>query len=132
MTVTSSGPDPPREQPLASLLVLERLGQQLVQEQDLDAARAHQVDERVELLPRAPHPDDVVEEQIVAVARREPLVRQVGPVHHHRVELPDLRVCSEDGVGDGAQGVLLSSSAGRGDEERIVATGRLGDITPAG
>ena len=87
------GPQPSREQPLARLRVLERLGEQVVEEQDLDAALAHQVDEGVVLLARAPHPDDVVEEQLVAVRRRQALVRQVGPVDHHRPERPDLGVC---------------------------------------
>jgi hypothetical protein len=96
------GPDAPREQPLARLLVLERLGQHVVQQEDLDAPRAHQVDEGVVLLSRAAHPDHVVEEELVRIRRREPLVCEVGPVHHHRVELSDLRVRPQGRVGGGA------------------------------
>ena len=86
------GPDAPREQPVARLGVLERLREQLVEQQYLHAAIAHQVDEGVVLLAGPPHPDHVVEEQLVAVGRRQPLLREIGPVHHHGAELPDLRM----------------------------------------
>jgi len=77
-----------------------------VEEEHLDAARAHQVDERVELLPRPAHPDDVVEQQLVAVRRREPLVRQVGPVDDDAVQGPDLGGDAEGGVrGDAGEPV---------------------------
>ena len=99
------GPDPAGEQPLARLGVLEGLREQLVEQQHLDAALAHQVDERVVLLAGAPHPDHVVEQQLVAVRRREPLVGEVGPVHHHRAELPDLGVGSKRGFGGSAHSV---------------------------
>ena len=108
--------DAPREQPFACLGVLERLGEQLVQEQDLDAALAHQVDEGVELLAGAAHPDDVVEEQLVAVRRREPFVREVGPVHHHRLELADLGVRSQTVSVAVLMRALLSCSTERGGD----------------
>ena len=96
------GADAAREKPFAGLPVLERLREQLVQEQNLDAAFAHQVDERVVLLPRAAHPDHVVEEELVGVRRREPLVGEVGPVHHHGAEPSDLRMRAQNRVGDSA------------------------------
>jgi hypothetical protein len=34
------------------------------------------------LVLRAPDPDDIVEQQLVAVAGRQALVRQPGPVDH--------------------------------------------------
>jgi len=43
--------------------------EEIVEEDDLDVTLAHEVDERIELLPRAPDPDDVVEQQLVAVRR---------------------------------------------------------------
>ena len=52
-----------REQPVARVGVVERLREQLVQQQHLDVPVAHQVDERVELLARPAHPDHVVEEE---------------------------------------------------------------------
>ena len=73
----------------------ERLRQQLVQQQHLDPARAHQVDERVELLAGAPHPDHVVEQQVVAVGGGQALVREVRAVDHHGVQRPDLGGDSE-------------------------------------
>jgi hypothetical protein len=66
-----------------------------VQQQNLDATLAHDVDEGVELLPGMPHPDHVVEEQLMAVGGGESLVREVRTMHHHRPELSDLRVRPE-------------------------------------
>ena len=93
------------EQPRARLGVLERRRQQVVEEQHLDAVLAHQVDERVELLPRAANPDHVVEEELVAVRRREPVVGEVGAVHEHRPERPHLGVRAERVRGDGCHRV---------------------------
>ena len=98
--MTSSGRSLPGQHPLPRLRILERLGEQVVEQQHLDSAFAHQVDEGVVLLPRAPHPDHVVEEEVVAVARRQALVGDIGPVHEHGAERPDLRVRAE-GVGGG-------------------------------
>ena len=55
------------EHPGARLLVLERLGQQLVQVEHLDAALAHLQHEVVVVLLRLLHPEHVVEQQIVAL-----------------------------------------------------------------
>jgi hypothetical protein len=102
-------PDAAREKPLASFAVFERLREHGMEEQHLHPARAHQVDERVELLAGPADPDDVVEQKLLGVARRQPLVREVGPVHHHRVQLPHLRVGPEDsrGFGGSAHSSLL-------------------------
>ena len=101
IAVTSSGRSRARQQPLLRLRVLERLAQQIVEEQDLDAALAHQVDERVVLLARAPHPDHVIEQQLVTVRRREALVREIGAVHDHRPKRPDLGVGTEVALWNG-------------------------------
>ena len=58
----------------------------------LDAALGERIGERVVLLPRALHPDHVVEQQIVLVARRQPLELEPRTVHEHRPERADLRV----------------------------------------
>ena len=106
--MTSSGRSCRLQQPVARVAVLERLGQQLVEQQDLDAALAHEVDERVELLPRAAHPDHVVEQQLVAVGRGQPLVREVRAVDDDAVQGPDLGCDAEcGGGGRGCHGVLL-------------------------
>ena len=60
---------------------------------------AHQVDERVELLARPAHPDHVVEQQLVAVGRRQALVREVGAVDDHAAQRPDLGGDAEAGGG---------------------------------
>jgi hypothetical protein len=95
------GAQPARQQPLARLAVLERRREEVVEEQHLDAALAHQVDERVVLLPGSPHPDHVVEEQVMAVAGRQALVRDVGSVDHHGPQRPDLGVGAERRCGHG-------------------------------
>ena len=84
------GPQPAASSHSRAVGVGERLGQQVVEQQHLDAALAHQVDERVVLLAGAPHPDHVVEEQLVAVGGGQPLVREVRAVHHHGAQRPDL------------------------------------------
>jgi hypothetical protein len=53
-------------------------------------------------------------------------------VHHHRVQLPDFGVCSQDGVGDGAQRLAPFVLNACGGDERIVVTRRLDDIIPGG
>src|SRR5262245_6975920 len=40
-------------------------------------------------------------EEVVAVRRREPLVREVRPVHHHRAECSDLGIGTRRRRGDG-------------------------------
>ena len=109
------GPEAALQDPLARFLVLHRLRQQLVEEQHLDVFLAHQVDEGVVLLPCAPHPDHVVEQERLAVRRREALVCDVRPVHHDRAQLADLRVDAERGLGGSAHAVsfpLGHTSAG--------------------
>ena len=51
----------------------ERLGQQVLQQEDLDAALAHPGDELVVLVLRPLDPEHVVEQQLVVVRRGQPL-----------------------------------------------------------
>ena len=96
------GPDAASKQPFATVGVLHRLCQQLVEEQNLDVPFAHEVDEGVVLLPRAADPDHVVEKELVAVRRRQPLVGEVWTMHHHHPELSDLGVGAQHGLGGSA------------------------------
>jgi hypothetical protein len=73
------------------------LREQLAQVEHLHAPVTHRGDEVVVLPPRALHPDEVVEEETLAVVRRKALERSARPVHEHRAQLPDLGVCP-DGV----------------------------------
>ena len=68
----------------------ERLGEQLLEVEHLDAAVAQDVGEVVVLALRALDPDDVVEEVLGAVLRRQPLERSTGTVDQHRLQAPDL------------------------------------------
>ena len=61
-----------------------RLGEQIVQLEHLDAALAHLQHEVVVILLRFVHPQHVVEQQIGAIARRQPLVRQARAADHAR------------------------------------------------
>ena len=81
--------------PRASSLAVERLAQQVLDVQHLDAALAHPRDELVVLPLRALDPQDVVEQQLVVVARRQPLEAEVRPMDDDLAELADLRVDTE-------------------------------------
>ena len=62
---------------------------------DDDAAAAQERGEGVVLLAGPLRPEDVVEEQLVDVGRREPLSSSAGPVHHDLPQHPDLGVHAE-------------------------------------
>jgi hypothetical protein len=61
-----------------------------VKQENLDCASAHDLDEPVELLLGAAEPDDVVEQQLMAVGRREPFMRKVRTVDDHSTKRSDL------------------------------------------
>ena len=69
ISVTSSGRTRCESRKLSALGIVQRLCQQLVEQQHLDATAPHQIDEAVELLARATDPDDIVEQQVVTVRR---------------------------------------------------------------
>ena len=73
----------------------QRLAQQVLDVQDLDAALAHPRDELVVLPLRPLDPQDVVEQQLVVVARGQPLEAEVRPMDDDLAELADLRVHTE-------------------------------------
>jgi len=60
---------PPIENPSACFGIDDRLSQQLVQLQNLDPALLHFEGEVVVVLLRLLHPDDIVKQQIVTIAR---------------------------------------------------------------
>ena len=73
----------------------ERLAEQVLDVQHLDAALAHPGDELVVLPLRPLDPQDVVEQELVVVARRQPLEAEVRPMDDDLAELADLRVDTE-------------------------------------
>jgi len=99
--------------------ILDGLRQEVVQIQDLDAALTHLQHEVVVVLLGLVDPDHVVEQQLAAVAGREPLVREAGPADHHGPELADLRVDTE------AAQVQRSLSEGPGGRLGAVRQGLL-------
>jgi len=120
-----------RQEPVARSRILERLREQLVENDDLDATSTHDVREGVELLPRPANPDHVVEEQLVAVRGRQPLVREVGSVDHHRAELADLRMRPERGVRRGAHlSLSCVSLSGRRPLSGPTRSAHSGSILP--
>ena len=80
------------QQPRLRLRVAHRLGEHVVQLHHLDVAVAHLVDEVEVVTPGVLHPQHVVEQQLVAVGRGEPLVRQAGRADQHLSQLADLGV----------------------------------------
>ncbi len=86
--------DAPIEHPGAGVRIDERLGEEIVQLEHLDAALAHLEDEVVVILLRFVHPEHIVEEQRLGVAGRQPLVRQARPADHHRSQRADFAMDS--------------------------------------
>ena len=79
------------DQPVPPLVAgRERLGEQGLEQEDLDAALPHPGDELVVLVLCALHPQHVVEEQVVVVGRCQPLQAELRPVDHHLSQPSDL------------------------------------------
>ena len=101
------GDDLPVEQPLPGLGILERLGEQVVHLDDLDAAVAH-LGHEVEMVALGVlHPHHVVEQERVAVRRRQPLVRPSGRADQDLAQLADLGMHA---VGLGRSGFAVVSA----------------------
>ena len=73
----------------------QRLAQQVLDVEDLDAALAHPGDELVVLPLGALDPQHVVEQQLVVVGRGQPLEAEVGPMDDDLAQLADLGVDAE-------------------------------------
>ncbi|KGC52761.1 hypothetical protein DO65_4930 [Burkholderia pseudomallei] len=89
------------EDPLERGRVLHGLGQQVVHLEHLDAALAHLRDEIEVIALRLVHPHHVVEQQLVAVARREALMREARRADEHLAQLADFGMDTDlrDGLG---------------------------------
>ncbi len=84
------------DQPLATLVARRQgLGEQLRQQEHLDAALAHTGDELVVLVLRPLDPQHVVEQQLIMIRRRQPLEAEVRAVDHHLAQLADLGMHTE-------------------------------------
>ena len=81
--------------PRASSLAASASLEQVLDVQHLDAPLAHPRDELVVLPLRPLDPQDVVEQQLVVIARRQPLEAEVRPMDDDLAELADLRVDTE-------------------------------------
>jgi hypothetical protein len=86
---------------------------------DEDALAAQHLDERVVFLARAAGPEHVVEQQLVAVARGEPVELEAGPVNDGLSEPTDFGADPER-VGHGGR---LSNRVGRrGDHAELTTS----------
>jgi len=74
---------------------VEDVSQQILDIVDLDTAVLHFKDEVGMIGSCLLHPDHVVEQEIVAVAWRQPFVRERWARHHHFAELAYLRMNTE-------------------------------------
>ena len=93
------GDDLPVQEPRLRIGVGEYLGQEIVQLDDLHPAFAHLGDE-VEMVPLgALHPQDVVEQEVVAVGRGEPVVGEPGCADQDLAQLADLGMGAVDRPG---------------------------------
>ena len=79
----------------AGRIVGQRLYQQVGQVEHLDAVAAQFMGEGVMLVLGPADPRDAVEEELVVVARREPLQFRAGSVQQHRPQPGDFGVCAE-------------------------------------
>ena len=70
----------------------EGLGEQVAQDEHLDAVPAQRLGELVVLLLSPLDPGNAVEEQVGGVARRQPGQLGAGPVQHDRTQPADLAV----------------------------------------
>ena len=90
------GGQPLVEQVGATLRIRDDVGEQFVDEHDLNPELLpHEVDESVVPLAGLPHPDHVVEQELLRVRRCEPLHLEPGTVDDDLPELADLRVHTE-------------------------------------
>ncbi len=87
--------DPPIEDPCARLLVGHGLGQQVVQFEHLDAPLPHLEHEVVVVLLSLVHPEHVVEQEIGAISRRQPLVGQARATDQDRSQRADFAMNTE-------------------------------------
>ena len=83
------------EDPLLALRDRDGLGEQVVHLHHVDAAVAHLGDEVEVVALGVLDPQHVVEQQLVAVGRRQPLVRPTGRADHHLAQLADFRMDAE-------------------------------------
>src|SRR5262245_35733159 len=65
-------------------------------------------------------PEDVVEQQLVVVRRREPLQAEVRPVHHHLAQPADLRVHTE--LAHDTSSLALAAASGTTDVPALPST----------
>ena len=121
----------------AGVLAGQGLDEQVGQVEHLDAAAAQRLGERVVLLLRPAHPRDAVEEQLVVVARGQPLELGTGPVQHHRAQPADLAgdaVASWPGLahasqrGAPAEPASLSASSSTGRDAREDQADRRAEV----
>ena len=105
------------EHPLARDLVGQRLREQVLEVQHLDAAITQHVGKGVVLLPGALHPQHVVEQQVGAVRRRQPLELEIGTVQHHLPQPPHLGIDTE------RHGVRLLGYQAQAGREQVTSTG---------
>ena len=83
------------EDPVLGFRNRDGLGQEIVHLDDLDAAVAHLGDEVEMVALGVLDPEHVVEQKVVAIAGRQPLVRAARRADHHEPELADFRVNAE-------------------------------------
>jgi len=83
------------EDPALRLGQGDRLSQQVVHVDHVDAPVAHLGDEVEMVPPGVLHPHHVVEQELVAVARGQPLVGSARCAHHHLSQLAHLGVDAE-------------------------------------
>ena len=96
---TRSSVDLAIQQPLAGVGLRHDVGEQILKLEDLDTAVDHLGDEVEVVAAGLLQPDDVVEQQFVAVLRREPLMGQSRRADHDSPQPARFRPDAEPGFG---------------------------------
>ncbi len=109
---------------------LERLREQLGEVVNGDPAVAEDPDEHVVLFAGLRRPEDVVEQQSVAVARGQPAELQARPVDDRLAEPADLRVNSERRAHDVGVGIVGGTFVAAAMLAVGTATSRSGNVIP--
>ena len=91
------------QQPVAGVGLRHDVGEQVLKLEDLDAAVDHLGDEVEVVAAGLLQPDDVVEQQLVAVVRGEPLMGKSRRADHDSPQPARLRPDAEPGFGARSQ-----------------------------
>ena len=106
------------QHPVAGVGFRHHVGEQILEFEHLDAAVDHLGDEVEVVAAGLLQPDDVVEQQLVAVLRGEPLMGQAGRADHDPAQPARLRPDAQPGIGARSQDGQVAGGHQRDGHDR--------------